>query len=42
MPKGGKLSLRAKVLDGQIEIEIEDTGTGIAPSYKDKIFDYMA
>ena len=39
MPKGGKLSLRAKLLDEQVEIEIEDTGTGIAPSYKDKIFD---
>ena len=39
MDKGGKLYIRAKLLDAQVQIEIEDTGVGIAPCYQDKIFD---
>ena len=39
MDKGGNLYIRAKLLDAQVQIEIEDTGVGIAPCYQDKIFD---
>jgi len=39
MPNGGKLTVRARALNRQVQVEIEDTGEGIDPIYQDKIFD---
>ncbi len=36
---GGTLTVRAKPLDGGVQIEVEDTGQGIEPEQFDKIFD---
>lgn len=38
-PVGGKVSLRAFNEDGHIHIEISDTGPGIDPTEKERIFD---
>lgn len=38
MPGGGCLELRARRLDGHIEVEVADTGTGIAPDDEPRIF----
>jgi signal transduction histidine kinase len=39
MEDGGQLTVRAKPLNGQIQIDVEDTGRGIQPDRIDKIFD---
>ena len=39
MEDGGKLIVRAKTLNGKIQIEVEDTGKGIDAAILDKIFD---
>lgn len=39
MKEGGKLTLRTAVERQGIKVEIEDTGTGIAPELKNKIFE---
>jgi GAF domain-containing protein/CheY-like chemotaxis protein len=39
MPKGGQLTLRTSVPDGQVMIEVIDTGTGIPEPIRQKIFD---
>jgi CheY-like chemotaxis protein len=39
MPKGGTLSLRTRAVDGQVEVEVRDTGTGIPEHVREKIFD---
>lgn len=39
MPEGGKLTLRTVHSEGNIQIEIEDTGCGITEDIKSKIFD---
>lgn len=39
MDRGGRLTLRAREEGGRIRFEVEDTGTGIAPSVKPRIFD---
>ena len=39
MEDGGELTVRAKPLNGQIQIDVEDTGQGIEPEHLDKIFD---
>ncbi|MBI4638034.1 MAG: GAF domain-containing protein [Candidatus Rokubacteria bacterium] len=39
MPDGGTLTVRTGANDGQVYVEITDTGTGIAPEILDKIFD---
>jgi CheY-like chemotaxis protein len=39
MPKGGTLTLRTRVADGQVEVEVHDTGTGIPEHIREKIFD---
>lgn len=36
--KGGKLSLRLRENGSYVEIEVEDTGTGIAPEHREKLF----
>ena len=38
-PEGGKISLESAVKDGLAEITVRDSGTGIAPEDRDKIFD---
>jgi len=38
-PEGGKIGMRAKKVDSKIEIEIWDTGVGIAPENINKIFE---
>ncbi len=39
MQDGGTLTVRAKPLNGEIQIDVEDTGQGIEPEQLDKIFD---
>ncbi|HWP74853.1 MAG TPA: GAF domain-containing protein, partial [Methylomirabilota bacterium] len=39
MPKGGQLTLRTSVPDGQVMVEVIDTGTGIPEPIRQKIFD---
>ncbi len=38
MEGGGELTVRAKSLNGQIQIDVQDTGNGIEPRLLDKIF----
>jgi len=38
MENGGKLTVNAKNLNGQVQIDVKDTGTGIPPDERDKIF----
>ena len=38
MENGGKLTIVAKHLNGQVRIDVKDTGTGIPPGKKDEIF----
>ena len=39
MPEGGKLSVVAQKLEGEVEISVSDTGTGIAAEHMQKIFE---
>jgi CheY-like chemotaxis protein len=39
MPKGGRLSLRTRVDEGHVTVEVSDTGTGIPEAIRQKIFD---
>ena len=39
MPQGGKLTLSAAEVDGQLEISVRDTGQGMSPEVRSKIFD---
>jgi two-component system phosphate regulon sensor histidine kinase PhoR len=38
-PRGGRVALRVKVADGQLEISVEDTGIGISADDIPKLFD---
>jgi signal transduction histidine kinase len=39
MPQGGKLTLSANEIDGQVEISVRDTGMGMTHDVRSKIFD---
>jgi CheY-like chemotaxis protein len=39
MPEGGTLTLRTGTSDGQVRVEVRDTGTGIPEHIREKIFD---
>lgn len=39
MPDGGHLTLAASEIDGQVEIRVTDTGTGMAEDVRSRIFD---
>jgi CheY-like chemotaxis protein len=39
MPKGGTLTLRTGSTDGQVQVEVRDTGSGIPEHIREKIFD---
>jgi len=38
-PQGGKITIEAKELDKEVEVSVKDTGVGISPEDKEKIFD---
>ena len=38
-PKGGRITVRLSVQDGEAVVEIEDTGVGIEPQDQDRIFE---
>ena len=38
-PPGGMVTLRAKMVDGELVFEIQDTGVGIAPDLQTRVFD---
>ena len=39
MPDGGRLTLRGRMEQGSVLLEVSDTGHGIAPEHLTKIFD---
>ncbi|HEX9747255.1 MAG TPA: GAF domain-containing protein [Methylomirabilota bacterium] len=39
MPGGGTLTLRTQITDGQVQVEVRDSGTGIPDHIREKIFD---
>jgi signal transduction histidine kinase len=39
MPEGGTLGIRVRRAGGQVELEIADSGTGIAPEDLPRVFD---
>ena len=39
MEEGGKLTVTAQFINGQVRIEVKDTGKGISPEMQEKIFD---
>jgi signal transduction histidine kinase len=39
MPKGGRLSIRARQVKGNVEVEVRDTGTGIPPELLDRLLE---
>jgi signal transduction histidine kinase len=38
-PDGGRIDLRARVVDGAVEVSVSDTGVGIAPEDQEAIFE---
>lgn len=38
-PEGGRVDLSVKVLEGKAALRIQDTGPGIAPAERDRVFD---
>jgi signal transduction histidine kinase len=38
-PDGGRIEVRAKPVDGSVEVSVSDTGVGIAPEHKEAIFE---
>ena len=39
MPEGGTITLRTRVREGDVVVEVQDTGTGIAEEIRERIFD---
>lgn len=39
MPSGGSLTVRSRARDGQVELELEDSGHGIAPELQPRVFE---
>ena len=39
MQNGGRLTVRASALNGNVKIDVQDTGEGISPSIADRMFD---
>jgi two-component system NtrC family sensor kinase len=39
MPEGGTLSVSTRTSDGRVLVDVTDTGTGIRPEHRDKIFE---
>jgi signal transduction histidine kinase len=39
MPQGGTLTLRGRRQDATVHLDVEDTGSGIAPEYTTQIFE---
>jgi len=39
MPEGGRLVIRAGRVDGRVDLEVEDTGTGIRPEDMERVFE---
>jgi signal transduction histidine kinase len=39
MPDGGTLSFSTKLVDNNIQIRVEDTGTGIAPEMRSRVWE---
>jgi signal transduction histidine kinase len=41
-PAGGRITLAARVAEGHVEIDVTDTGIGVPPEMRAKIFDLFA
>jgi PAS domain S-box-containing protein len=39
MPRGGAVTVAARGMNGRVQIEVSDTGCGIAPEHLDRIYD---
>jgi PAS domain S-box-containing protein len=39
MPKGGWLTVATRIVDGQLRVEVADTGSGIPPEHLSRIYD---
>lgn len=42
MPAGGRIHISARVVDGAAQVEVRDTGPGIAPEIRDRLFQPFA
>jgi len=38
-PEGGRIEVKAKLINGFIEVSVTDTGVGIAPEYQEAVFE---